>query len=74
MRLRVRAEGQRSRDWPCKLDATVAKALADVSVTAKYAELGAETVPLKTAAFKTKLQQESKLLGGLIEKQGIRAE
>ena len=53
MRLRVRAEGQRSRDWPCKLDATVAKALADVSVTAKYAELGAETVPLKTAAFKT---------------------
>ena len=57
-----------------KLDAAVAKALADASVTAKYGELGAETVPLKTAAFKAKLQQESKLLGGLIERQGIRAE
>ena len=57
-----------------KLDAAVAKALADAGVTAKYAELGAETVPLNTAAFKAKLQQEGKLLGGLIEKQGIRAE
>ena len=57
-----------------KLDAAVAKALADAGVTAKYAELGAETVPLNTVAFKAKLQQEGKLLGGLIEKQGIRAE
>lgn len=57
-----------------RMDAAVAKALADATVTARYAELGAETVPLATSAFKAKLGEERKLLGGLIERQNIRAE
>ena len=57
-----------------RLDAAVAKALADPAVSAKYGELGAETVPLATPAFKAKLAEERKTLSALIEKQGIRAE
>lgn len=57
-----------------RMDAAVAKALANAGVTTKYAELGAETVPLNTAAFKDQLRRERQLLSDLIEKQGIRAE
>lgn len=57
-----------------RMDAAVAQALSQASVTAKYADLGAETIPLSTAAFKAKLQEETQLLTGLIARQNIRVE
>ncbi|ARU06984.1 ABC transporter substrate-binding protein [Comamonas serinivorans] len=55
-----------------RMDAAVAKALADATVNARYGELGAETVALSTPAFKAKLAEERQLLSGLIERQNIR--
>lgn len=57
-----------------RMDAAVAQALAHPDVARRYADLGAETVPLATLAFKAKLQQEAQLLGTLIAQQKIRAE
>lgn len=57
-----------------RMDAAVAQALAQPDVARRYADLGAETVPLPTAAFKAKLQEESQILGTLIAQQKIRAE
>ena len=57
-----------------RMDAAVAQALAHPDLARRYADLGAETVPLATLAFKAKLQQEAQLLGTLIAQQKIRAE
>lgn len=57
-----------------RMETAVAKALADADVTRKYADLGAETVPLSNAAFKTKLHEEAQVLSTLITQQNIRAE
>lgn len=57
-----------------RMDSAVAQALAQPDVTRKYADLGAETVPLPTSAFKAKLLEEAQVLGTLITQQKIRAE
>ena len=57
-----------------RMEAAVAKALTDPDVTKKYADLGAETVPLNNAEFRSKLKEEASLLSGLIKSQNIRAE
>lgn len=57
-----------------RMEVAVAAALANPEVTRKYADLGAETIPLSHAAFKTKLQEETRLLSNLIRQQNIRAE
>ena len=57
-----------------RMSQAVAKALGNPQVTAKYADLGAETVPMDTAALKAKLKEESQVLSTLIAQQNIKAE
>ena len=49
----------------------LAKALALPTTKSRYADLGAEPVPLETTEFKTLLANEGKLLSTLIKEQKI---
>ena len=57
-----------------RMSQAVAKALSNPQVTAKYADLGAETVAMSTAAMKAKLKEEAQVLSTLITQQNIKAE
>ncbi|WP_066268217.1 Bug family tripartite tricarboxylate transporter substrate binding protein [Hydrogenophaga palleronii] len=54
-----------------RMDRELAKALALPGTKTRYADLGAEPVPLPTAEFKTLLSNEGKLLSTLIKEQKI---
>jgi tripartite-type tricarboxylate transporter receptor subunit TctC len=57
-----------------RLSRELAKALAQPSVKARYADLGAENVALDNGEFRNLLSAEGKLLSGLIRDQKISAE
>ena len=63
-----------SPDLVQRMSQAVAKALTSPQVTAKYADLGAEPVPMSTAAMKAKLKEETLVLSTLITQQNIKAE
>ena len=54
-----------------RMNRELAKALALPTTKSRYADLGAEPVPLDTAEFKTLLTNEGKLLSTLIKEQKI---
>ena len=63
-----------SPDLVQRMSQAVAKALTSPQVTAKYADLGAEPVPMSTTAMKAKLKEETQVLSTLITQQNIKAE
>ena len=54
-----------------RMNRELARVLALPATKARYADLGAEPVPLSTAEFKTLLVNEGKLLSALIKDQKI---
>jgi tripartite-type tricarboxylate transporter receptor subunit TctC len=57
-----------------RLNREIAKALASVTLKARYADLGGENVALDTAEFKNLLANEGKVLSALIRDQKITLE
>ena len=61
-------------DVIARLNREVAKALASLTLKARYAELGGENVALDTTEFKALLANEARVLGALIRDQKISGE
>lgn len=57
-----------------RLNREINKILAQPSIKARFAEIGAEPVPMKAAEYKAMVQAEARLFTGIVKARGIRAD